>query len=63
MRIGDEDELQVREPLLFPDYFKNPEANEPAFTGDGWFRTGDTATIDVAGNVTITGRLKDIISR
>ena len=63
VRIGDEDELQVRGPLLFPGYFKNPEANEAAFTGDGWFRTGDTATIDDAGNVAITGRLKDIINR
>ncbi|MCG8690841.1 MAG: acyl--CoA ligase, partial [Minwuiales bacterium] len=63
VRIGDEDELQVRGPLLFPGYFNNPEANRAAFTDDGWFRTGDTATIDDAGNVAITGRLKDIINR
>ncbi len=63
VRIAEEDELQVRGPLLFPGYFKNPEANRSAFSEDGWFRTGDTASIDEQGNVTITGRLKDIINR
>ena len=56
-------ELQVRGCLLFPGYFKNDEANRAAFTADGWFRTGDLATIDAAGNVAITGRIKDVINR
>lgn len=58
-----EGELQVRGSLLFPGYFQNEEANRRAFTSDGWFRTGDLATMDASGNVRITGRTKDIINR
>ena len=60
---GREGELQIRGPLLFPGYFDNPAATAAAFTADGWFRTGDLAVIDEAGNVAITGRLKDVINR
>jgi non-ribosomal peptide synthetase component E (peptide arylation enzyme) len=58
-----EGELQVRGSLLFPGYFDNPEANASAFTADNWFRTGDLALRDEAGNVRISGRSKDIINR
>src|SRR5262249_13719015 len=44
-------------------YFDNEEANREAFTSDGWFRSGDLAQIDSAGNVAITGRTKDVINR
>ena len=60
---GEEGELQIRGPLLFPGYFDNPEANRDAFTGDGWFRTGDLAVVAPEGNVAITGRSKDVINR
>ena len=60
---GEEGELQVRGPLLFPGYFNNPEANRDAFVADGWFRTGDFAVVDADGNVSITGRCKDVINR
>jgi cyclohexanecarboxylate-CoA ligase len=63
IRIADDGELQVRGCLLFPGYFDNDGANRDAFTADGWFRTGDLAAIDAAGNVSITGRSKDIINR
>ncbi|HUQ76483.1 MAG TPA: AMP-binding protein [Burkholderiales bacterium] len=56
-------ELQVRGSLLFPRYFENDEANADAFSADGWFRTGDLASVDEAGNVRITGRIKDVINR
>jgi acyl-CoA synthetase (AMP-forming)/AMP-acid ligase II len=62
LRIVDE-ELQVRGSLLFPGYFDNDAANAEAFTEDGWFRTGDLAAQDAAGNVRIIGRSKDIINR
>ena len=55
--LGRDGELQVRGPLLFPGYFNNPAANRAAFTADGWFRTGDLAQLDRAGNVAITGRI------
>ena len=56
-------ELQIRGCLLFPGYLDNDSANAAAFTLDGWFRTGDLARMDAAGNVAITGRLKDVINR
>lgn len=58
-----EGELQVRGCLLFPGFFDNDAANEAAFTADRWYRTGDLAIVDEAGNVAITGRTKDIINR
>jgi non-ribosomal peptide synthetase component E (peptide arylation enzyme) len=58
-----EGELQVRGPLLFPGYLRNDAANRASFTADGWFRTGDIASIDTQGNVAINGRLKDLINR
>ncbi len=60
---GEEGELQVRGCLLFPGYYNNPAANEAAFAEEGWFRSGDLATCDKAGNVAITGRIKDVINR
>jgi cyclohexanecarboxylate-CoA ligase len=60
---GTEGELQVRGCLLFPGYLDNAAANAAAFTADGWFRTGDLAVQDAAGNVRISGRTKDVINR
>ncbi len=61
--VGEEGELQVRGNLLFPGYFDNPAANKNAFTEDKWFRSGDLATMNDNGYVTITGRIKDVINR
>ena len=63
LAAGDEGELHVRGPLLFPGYFNHPDANRDAFSGDGWFRTGDLAVVSADGNVAITGRCKDVINR
>jgi len=60
---GEEGELEVRGPLLFPGYYDNAEATAAAFTADGWFQSGDLATCDREGNVAITGRKKEIIDR
>ena len=54
-------ELQVRGSELFVGY-TDPAQTEAAYTEDGWFRTGDVATID-DGWLTIVGRIKDIIIR
>lgn len=67
IRIDSEDpvhipgEIQSRGPNITIGYFKNPEANEAAFTRDGWLRTGDLGTMDEKGNVFIRGRIKSMI--
>ena len=61
IRISDEGELQVKGPNVFHGYHNLPEKTAEAFTADGWLRTGDLASIDDEGRITITGRIKDII--
>jgi acyl-CoA synthetase (AMP-forming)/AMP-acid ligase II len=51
--------LQVRGPWVSSAYFKNEGAG--AFTADGWFDTGDIATIDGEGYLRLTDRAKDVI--
>jgi 2,3-dihydroxybenzoate-AMP ligase len=58
-----EGELVAKGPCIFTGYLSSPEKNRESFTEDGFFRTGDLATIDDRGNVKITGRIKDIIIR
>jgi cyclohexanecarboxylate-CoA ligase/acyl-CoA synthetase len=60
---GEEGELQVRGPSVFAGYLNDAAATRAAFTDDGWFRTGDLATMDAAGNTRLAGRTKDIINR
>ena len=61
LRLADDGELLVRSETVFAGYFKEPEATAEVLDGDGWLRTGDIATIDDDGFVTITDRKKDII--
>ena len=61
VRISDDGELQVKGPNVFRGYHNLPEKTAEAFTADGWLRTGDLASIDDEGRITITGRIKDII--
>ncbi|MCM2414303.1 acyl-CoA synthetase [Streptomyces sp. RKAG290] len=49
-------EIQVRGPNLFTGYLNRPDATADALTADGWFRTGDMATLDPDGYVRIVGR-------
>lgn len=60
---GVEGELAARGPGVFTGYYRNPQANQKAFTPDGYFRTGDLAVFDADGRIRITGRIKDIIIR
>jgi 2,3-dihydroxybenzoate-AMP ligase len=60
---GMEGELVSKGPGIFTGYFKSPDENSQIFTVDGFFRTGDKAKKDQYGNITITGRFKDIINR
>jgi fatty-acyl-CoA synthase len=53
-------ELQVRGPSVVRTYFKD-ERSADSFTKDGWFRTGDVATIDEEGFMNIVDRTKDLV--
>jgi cyclohexanecarboxylate-CoA ligase len=55
-------ELLLRGPELFVGYV-DVTATAAAFTDDGWFRTGDLASIAPDGWLTVTGRMKDVIIR
>ena len=55
-------ELQLRGAPVTLGY-TDPSRDAEVFTPDGWFRTGDLASVDETGHVTVTGRLKDVIIR
>ena len=52
--------LKVRGPWICREYF-HPEEPDSAHDADGWFSTGDVATIDRDGYIQITDRSKDVI--
>ncbi|GIH23960.1 fatty-acyl-CoA synthase [Acrocarpospora phusangensis] len=58
--IGEPGEVHIQGPNVTPGYWGNPEATAAAFTGDGWFRSGDIATVDGEGHLTIVDRVKDM---
>jgi fatty-acyl-CoA synthase len=55
-------EIVVRSNTVMHGYYRDPDATAAAML-DGWLRTGDMATIDEAGYVTIKDRAKDVIIR
>ncbi|MCD8339553.1 MAG: long-chain fatty acid--CoA ligase [Burkholderiales bacterium] len=61
IRIGEDDELQVKGPNVMKGYWNLPEATAAAFTEDGWLKTGDQAHINDRNQIRITGRIKEII--
>ena len=60
MSLGENGEILVRGPNVFPGYWQRPEATAKALEG-GWFHTGDQGEIDANGNWRISGRLKNLI--
>ncbi|MDR2299395.1 MAG: AMP-dependent synthetase/ligase [Comamonas sp.] len=60
VRIGDEQELQVRGSIVMKGYWNRPEDTARAFTQDRWLKTGDQAAIE-DGRIRIKGRIKEII--
>lgn len=53
--------LQIRSDNLMVGYDGDPAATAAAFTGDGWFRTGDLARLDGDGGFTFLGRQADVL--
>jgi long-chain acyl-CoA synthetase len=60
MKLGENSEIVVRGPNIFPGYWRRPEQTA-AVLRDGWFHTGDQGDVDAHGNWCITGRLKNLI--
>ncbi len=60
MKLGENDELLVRGPNVFPGYWNRPEETAKVLR-DGWFHTGDQGEVSAAGNWKISGRIKNLI--
>jgi long-chain acyl-CoA synthetase len=58
---GEAGELCARGPQIMPGYWRRPEATAEVMTEDGYFRTGDIATVDEDGYFRIVDRKKDMI--
>jgi long-chain acyl-CoA synthetase len=60
MKLGENDEIVVRGPNVFPGYWNRPQETAKVLR-DGWFHTGDQGEVDSAGNWRIVGRIKNLI--
>jgi fatty-acyl-CoA synthase len=54
-------ELYVRGNTVISGYFDNPEATRAAMDAEGWFGTGDVASVDPEGRLVIRDRAKDLV--
>ncbi|MGY4709686.1 3-((3aS,4S,7aS)-7a-methyl-1,5-dioxo-octahydro-1H-inden-4-yl)propanoate--CoA ligase FadD3 [Mycolicibacterium sp. CBM1] len=57
---GGAGEVLLRGPNVMLGYLDDPAATDAAIDADGWLHTGDVGTVDEAGNLRITDRLKDM---
>jgi acyl-CoA synthetase (AMP-forming)/AMP-acid ligase II/CBS domain-containing protein len=62
LTVGASGEVVIQGPSVIDGYDDNPEADARSFT-NGWFRTGDQGILDLAGYLTLVGRLKEMINR
>jgi long-chain acyl-CoA synthetase len=60
MKLGENQEIIVRGPNIFPGYWNRPQETAKALR-DGWFHTGDQGEVDAEGNWRINGRIKNLI--
>jgi long-chain acyl-CoA synthetase len=60
MRLGENEEILVRGPNIFPGYWNRPEETAKVLQ-DGWFHTGDQGEVNVRGNWRISGRIKNLL--
>lgn len=61
LRIGSQDQVEVRTRGLFLGYWGSPEKTAASFRDDGWFVTGDVGSIDEEGRLSLAGRKSDMI--
>ena len=60
MKLGENDEIVVRGPNVFPGYWNRPQQTADVLRA-GWFHTGDQGEMDASGNWRIVGRIKNLI--
>jgi O-succinylbenzoic acid--CoA ligase len=60
IRLGPDDEIEMRGPMIMRGYRDAPEATADVFTADGWFRTGDVGVIE-SGRVHVVDRARDLV--
>jgi long-chain acyl-CoA synthetase len=61
VRLSNDGELQVRGPNVMRGYWRDPARTAEVLLADGWYATGDLATIDTRGNLWLQGRARDLI--
>jgi O-succinylbenzoic acid--CoA ligase len=61
VRLGPQDEVEVRGPTVMNGYRHDPAATADAFTLDGWLRTGDVGELDEDASLVVRGRLDEAI--
>jgi crotonobetaine/carnitine-CoA ligase len=59
--VGEPGEILYRSVSIFGGYLDDEQATREAFTGDGWFRSGDVACMDQNGYLTFLDRKKEMI--
>jgi acyl-CoA synthetase (AMP-forming)/AMP-acid ligase II len=57
---GEVGEIWMKGDLIMKGYWNRPEATAETIVGDGWLKSGDLATMDERGYITIVGRTKEM---
>ncbi len=61
VKIGENNEILVRGPMVMRGYYKMPQETEKTFDEHGFLKTGDAGHIDESGNLFITDRIKELM--